>query len=436
MKTKLHRLAIALLLLSTLNFQLSTCFAQGTTAFTNQGQLKDNGTNANGTYTMIFKLYDAVSAGNQVGGGIANSGIALANGLFSVNLDFGSVFTGGARWLDITITNGGFTQTLSPRVQVLPTPYAQFAAVAATVTNGAIMNAQLAANAVNTTNIQNNTITTAQLASGAVTNRNLTANAVNATNIAGGQVVKSLNGLADNTALSAGANVSLFTNGNSLQISAGVPNIQIFRTNGTFIVPTNVTRIMVEMWGGGGGGGSGVGGFNDNLDGGSAGAGAGGGGGGYGKDVFNVTPGGNLSVTVGNGGVGGVNGSIATSGGTSSLGGLISTTGGNAGQSAVFGSNNSPNGGSGGFSTVADNISGDAGHAGQVGCGCSVAGNGGAAADGSGGMANSGGSGSPGKGPGGGGAGGSPNAPDVHGPVYSSNTDGGSGANGRVIVYY
>jgi hypothetical protein len=39
--------------------------AQGTTAFTYQGQLRDGGTNANGAYTMIFKLYDAVTSGNQ-----------------------------------------------------------------------------------------------------------------------------------------------------------------------------------------------------------------------------------------------------------------------------------------------------------------------------------------------------------------------------------
>ena len=219
--------------------------AQQTTAFTYQGQLRDGGTNANGTYAMTFKLYDAVSGGGQIGSTISNSA-TLANGLFTVNLDFGAgAFNGNARWLDITVA----TDTLTPRVQVLPTPYAQFAVVAATVTNGAIMNAQLAASAVATTNIQNNAITTTQIAGGAVTNRNLTANAVNATNISGGQVVKSLNGLTDAVSLSAGNNVTLTTNGNFLQISgAAVPNgIQVFTSSGTFTVPTNITRIMVEM---------------------------------------------------------------------------------------------------------------------------------------------------------------------------------------------
>ena len=45
------------------------------------------------------------------------------------------------RWLDIAVTNGGASQTLSPRVQILPTPYAQFAAVAGAVANGVVVNA-------------------------------------------------------------------------------------------------------------------------------------------------------------------------------------------------------------------------------------------------------------------------------------------------------
>src|SRR5947199_8062126 len=80
--------------------------AQGTTAFTYQGQLRDSGTNANGTYTMTFKLYDAISGGIQIGNDIPTSP-TLANGLFSVNLDFGAgAFNGTGRWLDITAQSG------------------------------------------------------------------------------------------------------------------------------------------------------------------------------------------------------------------------------------------------------------------------------------------------------------------------------------------
>ncbi|MGA2247561.1 MAG: hypothetical protein ABSH48_21455 [Verrucomicrobiota bacterium] len=159
MKKQLKQLisALALLALSALNPGLSTAEAQGTTAFTYQGQLRDGGTNANGIYTMIFALYDSAANGDQIGSAITNN-LTLANGLFSVNLDFGAgAFDGGARWLDITITNGATTQELSPRVQVLPAPYAQFSALAATVMNGAITTAQLAPGAVADANIATNT---------------------------------------------------------------------------------------------------------------------------------------------------------------------------------------------------------------------------------------------------------------------------------------
>jgi hypothetical protein len=241
MKTRLHYLAIVLALLAG-NHQAA---AQGTTAFTYQGQLHDGGTNANGAYTMIFKLYNASTSGTQVGSTITTSPM-LANGLFSVNLDFGNVFNGSAYWLDITVTNGGGTQTLSPRVQLLPAPYALYAAVAATVTNGSIMNAQLATNAIATTNIQNGAITTAQIANGAVTNSNLAANAVATANIidlavtdakivsvSGGKIIGTV-ASATNAALLNGlssanfaqlTNNPIFTGGLSLQQGAAGPTV-------------------------------------------------------------------------------------------------------------------------------------------------------------------------------------------------------------------
>jgi hypothetical protein len=128
-------IAIVLTWLCYFSSHFSTLHAQGTTAFTYQGQLKDNGTNANGTYTMMFKLYDSLTVGNQVGPSLTNT-LALANGLFTVNLDFGqNIFTGNARYLDITISNG-VVQNLAPRVQILPAPYALYSAVASSVPAG------------------------------------------------------------------------------------------------------------------------------------------------------------------------------------------------------------------------------------------------------------------------------------------------------------
>ena len=472
MGTKLRYFFVLLALLAGVNHAA----AQGTTAFTYQGQLRDGGTNANGTYTMIFKIYDAGTNGNQIGTAITNSP-NLFNGLFSVNLDFGAgAFNGNARWLDITVTNGPTTQTLWPRVQVLPSPYALFAAVAATVTNGAITGAQLATNAVGTTNIQNgaitstqlafgavansnlavnavattniqngavttaqianNAVTTAQIASGAVMNRNLAANAVNATNIADGQVVKTINGIfTDNVVLSLigilqqGANTALFPVGTNLQVSALVPNMQVFTTNGTFIVPTNVTRVKVELWGGGGGGGKGN---NSSWNGGGGGAG------GYAFNVLNVVPSANYPVTVG---IGGTNGAVGT---FSSFSNLVSATGGGAGTNAASSANGG--GGIGGTTTnsiVSFGIGGAttnsivlfAGSAGAVG-GSFGGGNGAPAlgplggAGGLGGVSPNGsssGAGGNANGPGGGGGGSSGG---------SNPAPGGTGGPGLVIVYY
>jgi hypothetical protein len=132
----IHRWLFAGIVAATCIFSAGQSSAQQTTAFTYQGQLHDGGTNANGAYTMVFALYDSASGGNQIGSSSTNS-LTLANGLFTVNLDFGAnAFNGSARWLDITVTSGTTTQTLSPRVQMLPAPYAIYSASAANLASG------------------------------------------------------------------------------------------------------------------------------------------------------------------------------------------------------------------------------------------------------------------------------------------------------------
>jgi hypothetical protein len=115
-----------LLAISILNFQPSTCFAQGT-AFTYQRQLNSNGGTANGLYDLRFMVWDALTNGNMIAGPLTNSATGVTNGLFVVTLDFGpGVFTGPWRWLELDVRtngNGAFTPLL-PRQQLLPVPYA------------------------------------------------------------------------------------------------------------------------------------------------------------------------------------------------------------------------------------------------------------------------------------------------------------------------
>ena len=99
--------------------------AADTTAFTYQGHLTDGGVPANGTYDLLFALYNSTSL---IAGPVAESGVIVSNGLFTAQTDFGSaVFDdGGARWLEISVrTNGGSVYTiLADRQPITATPYA------------------------------------------------------------------------------------------------------------------------------------------------------------------------------------------------------------------------------------------------------------------------------------------------------------------------
>ena len=112
-------------------------------SFTYQGQLKKTGVLANGNCDMAFRLYDAVSAGSQVGSAITTT-VAVANGLFTVALNFGSsAFQGDARWLDMRVrcpSGSGAYAALTPRQALVAAPYAlslmPYATVHATTSSG------------------------------------------------------------------------------------------------------------------------------------------------------------------------------------------------------------------------------------------------------------------------------------------------------------
>src|SRR5689334_65223 len=59
------------------------------TTFTYQGKLSEGGTPATGIYDLRFALFDAASAGANLGGPIALNDVGVTNGLFTVQLDFG-----------------------------------------------------------------------------------------------------------------------------------------------------------------------------------------------------------------------------------------------------------------------------------------------------------------------------------------------------------
>ncbi|MFC1782033.1 hypothetical protein ACFL02_00430 [Planctomycetota bacterium] len=103
------------------------------TAFTYQGKLNQGGSPTDGKYDFKFGLYDEPNeAGVQVGPTVTQEDVNVYDGRFTVRLDFGDVFDGQKRWLEIGVRKGELADpnvynTLQPRQELTPTPYALYA---------------------------------------------------------------------------------------------------------------------------------------------------------------------------------------------------------------------------------------------------------------------------------------------------------------------
>lgn len=210
--------------------------------------------------------------------------------------------------------------------------------------------------------------------------------------------------------------------------------VSTYNTSGTFVVPSGVTQVTVECWGGGGRGGTRT----------SNGPGGGGGGGAYARSVLTVTPG-TYTVTVGAG-------SSTTSPGGDSWFGTATTILAKGGGSV---SNNNPVGAPGGLASQCIGtvvFDGGDGASGSGSGGTSVSGGGGSsagtAAAGNDASGSTGGTAPTGGGTGGNGRtsgqgqgdgsnGGAPGAGGGGGKRTSSGTrDGGTGGAGRVVISF
>ncbi len=127
------------------------------TAFVYQGELSQGGSASTGTFDIRFRLFDALSAGNQVGTTLCLDNVAVSNGRFTAPLDFGSVFAGDIRFLEIEVRadtglacdNSVGYDLLSPRQVLSPAPGAIFATSAGSaVTAASATNAVTASNAL------------------------------------------------------------------------------------------------------------------------------------------------------------------------------------------------------------------------------------------------------------------------------------------------
>lgn len=293
--------------------------------FNIQGRLTDaNGVNREGNYSIKFTLFDAPTAGTEFWTRTYTA-LTVRNGNFQTALGdtagqpmLSDIFaTSDSRYLEIQVLSGpGISnpeQPLVPRQQLVSVPYAMRADSAetlmstgsVTITAGGLERVRVTSNGnvgFGTNNPQ------APL--------DVSGNVIAATPIASNHLATK--GYVDAQVSAAGSNLSKFT---------------AFKTPGQhlFTVPAGVTKILAEVWGAGGSGGLG----------GDITGSRGGGGGGYGKNLIPVTPGSNLSITVGNGGGTTSSSGLGTfftpgNGGASMVQGvgsitLISATGGKAG---------------------------------------------------------------------------------------------------------
>ena len=103
------------------------------TAFTYQGRLIDANEPGDGVFDFQFSVFDDPRATAPLVAPVEIRSVDVINGYFTVEVGFlKDVFTGDARWLEIAVRPGGIIKPkpftiLTPRVQVMPTPYALYA---------------------------------------------------------------------------------------------------------------------------------------------------------------------------------------------------------------------------------------------------------------------------------------------------------------------
>lgn len=123
-------MSISALALLAASYATALAAPQATT-FSYQGRLHSAGLPANGSFDLVFTLWDAPgsgsppSGGTQIGGPVTKFGTLVSGGLFTVQLNESNefadaAFDGNARWLQISV-NG---TPLAPRQPLTATPYA------------------------------------------------------------------------------------------------------------------------------------------------------------------------------------------------------------------------------------------------------------------------------------------------------------------------
>ncbi len=124
----------------------------GGDAFAYQGQLRQNGAAAAGPLDLVFRIYDAETAGLQVGSSVVVANFVDFDESGRLRSRFPSppaTFNGAARWLEIEVDG----VVLTPRQRINPVPYATRSLEVAAVNNAALNGTY--SNALNLSNPSN-----------------------------------------------------------------------------------------------------------------------------------------------------------------------------------------------------------------------------------------------------------------------------------------
>lgn len=105
------------------------------TTFTYQGRLTEAGEPVSGTVDLVFNLFDQADGGTPLGVLVADDFPVGDDGRFTIDLDFGALFNGGPRWLEIEVNQ----VALSPRQPIMAAPHAMVATTAANVPTKAVI---------------------------------------------------------------------------------------------------------------------------------------------------------------------------------------------------------------------------------------------------------------------------------------------------------
>lgn len=109
------------LLLGLTAISFGVCAEPVGTAFSYQGELRQLGEPANGSFDFQFELFDVETEGDPLAAPVYLPGVNVQDGIFSVELDFGQEPVSGAQlWLEISVDG----TLLTPRQLITASPYA------------------------------------------------------------------------------------------------------------------------------------------------------------------------------------------------------------------------------------------------------------------------------------------------------------------------